>query len=252
MLRTQFCLTFLSLFFMGSAALHAEDLRLNGAQTTVAALIEPAKKDVESAIGAKLKVSATNTGKGLVDLIEGRADVALTSEGLDLAVASAKSAGKDVKADNLTMHEIMTQEVNFIVHPSNPVSKLTFAQLKDIHLGKIKNWKEVGGPDLPIQVFIDAPAGGTRALVKKFVLNGEEYGSNCRALDNVKRIHSNVADFKAGIGGVGAAFVDKSKVKVLETDSKLTRPLGFITMGTPSPQVSKMIDAYKQAASKIK
>lgn len=246
------CGILLALPFVFASASKAEDFRLNGASTTVAGLIDPLKGEVEKVTGLTFKVSTSTTGKGLVDLEEGRTEMALTSEPLDIAVETAKSAGKEVKIDSLKFHEILSQEIYFVVHPSNPISKLSFAQLKDIHLGKIKNWKEVGGPDLAITVFLDAPTGGTRAQIKKVLLEGQEYASTCKTLENVKRVNSNVADFKGGIGGVGAAFVDRKAVKVLESDNRLMRPLGFITKGDPNPKAAKVIAAFKDAAAKLK
>lgn len=40
-----------------------------------------------------------------------------------------------------------------IVNPSNPVEQLTREQLEQIFLGRIRNWKEAGGPDLKIVVY---------------------------------------------------------------------------------------------------
>ncbi|MDR1832048.1 MAG: hypothetical protein LBQ97_04860 [Fusobacteriaceae bacterium] len=37
----------------------------------------------------------------------------------------------------------------FFVNEKNPVDSLTAGQIRDIYGGKIKNWKEVGGPDIP-------------------------------------------------------------------------------------------------------
>jgi phosphate transport system substrate-binding protein len=36
------------------------------------------------------------------------------------------------------------------VHPDLPVSGLTITQLKDIYTGKIRNWRQVSGPNLAI------------------------------------------------------------------------------------------------------
>jgi phosphate transport system substrate-binding protein len=39
-----------------------------------------------------------------------------------------------------------------VVHPNNGIAGLTMEQLRAIYAGRITNWKELGGMDLPIQV----------------------------------------------------------------------------------------------------
>ena len=41
-----------------------------------------------------------------------------------------------------------------IVHKDNPVDNITFKQLKRIYLGKITNWKQLGGRDAPIELYV--------------------------------------------------------------------------------------------------
>lgn len=231
-------------------SLSAGEVRLNGATTTVNGLINPLKSAVEASTGLTLKVTGTNTGKGLVALVEGQADVALTSEPLDIAIAAAKVAGKDLNAAEFQLHSVKDDYAVFVVHPSNPVTSLTHDQIKAIHTGKITNWKEVGGPDLPIVVFTDTVTGGTRALIKKLSLDGEEYGPTCRPLESVRFVVSAVAELKNGFGGVGAGFVTGTNVKVVKSDP-VPRPLGFITRGAPSAEVQKVIDAFKAAQAKV-
>jgi phosphate transport system substrate-binding protein len=131
------------------------------------------------------------------------------------------------------------------------VSSLSKAQVRDIHTGKIKNWKEVGGKDMPITVFTDTVTGGTRALIKQEVMGGEEYAKSAVALASVKKVGDMVAAETGGFGGMGKGFVEAGKVKVIQTD-KLERPLGFITMGAPSDKVKKIIEAYKAEIKKAK
>jgi phosphate transport system substrate-binding protein len=232
-----------------SAFAFAGELRLNGASTTVNGLINPLKSAVEASTGTTLKVAGTNTGKGLVALIDGQADVALTSEPLDIAISAAKAAGKDLNAADFQIHAVKEDYVLFVVHPSNPVTSLTHDQIKAIHTGKIANWKEVGGADMPIVVFTDAVTGGTRALIKKLVLDGEDYGAACKPLESVRFVATSVSELKNGFGGVGAGFVDATKVKAVKSDV-VPRPLGFITKGAPTPEVQKMIAAFKAEAKK--
>lgn len=39
-----------------------------------------------------------------------------------------------------------------IVHPSNPVDNITISQVRDMYEGKITNWKQLGGPDRPLEL----------------------------------------------------------------------------------------------------
>lgn len=45
---------------------------------------------------------------------------------------------------------IVSEAFVFLTHKNNPVESLTFKQIQDIYTGKITNWIEVGGPDVPI------------------------------------------------------------------------------------------------------
>jgi len=147
------------------------------------------------------------------------------------------------------MHEIGKDEIVFVVHPSNPVDSLSWEQIRDIHLGKIVNWQQVGGKDLPINVYSDARTGGTRAMVKKLVLRGSEYGENVKSLTAVKRVAELVAQDAQGIGGVGRGFVNPAKEKVVQT-KKLECPLAFVTLGEPSPKVKQVIEAFRAQVAK--
>ena len=239
----------LSLLSMGFAAnAFAEELHLNGATTVLDRVIAPHKDAVEKKTGYKLEVVGNGTGKGLVDLHEGRCDAALVSEPLEIAVAAAKVAGKEVDISKLKFNIVAHDEIMFVVHPSNPVAKLTWEQLRDIHTGKIKNWQDVGGKNMPITVYSDTVTGGTRAMIKKVVMQDADYAASVMALTAVRKVADMVAADPAGIGGLGKGFVD-SRVKVVQT-KKVERPLGFVTIGAPSTKVKTVIDAYSAAVKK--
>lgn len=225
------------------AGVSAQPVRLHGATTVVDRVITPHRAAVEKATGQSLEVTGNGTGKGLVDLLEGRCDAALVSEPLPIAVAAAAVAGKTVEASRLQFGVIGHDEIVFVVNPANPVGALTWEQLRDIHAGKIKTWRALGGGDQPITVYSDTPTGGTRALVKSTVMAGQEYGSSVVALTAVRKVVDMVSADPTGIGGVGKGFVD-GRVKVLSS-RKLERPLGFVTLGAPSAKIKALIDAFK-------
>jgi len=130
------------------------------------------------------------------------------------------------------------------------VSKLSWEQIRDIHTGKITNWKDVGGKDQAIVVYSDATTGGTRAMVKKVVMGGAEYGPAVKAQTSVKRAGELVQGDEAGIAGIGRGFADPAKNKVVES-KKIERPLGFVTVGEPKAASKQVIDAFVKEAKAI-
>jgi phosphate transport system substrate-binding protein len=225
----------------------AEEVKLYGAASVVDRLINPHKDAVEKATGYALAVVSSNAGKGLIDLVEGKCDASLASASVETVAQAAKAAGKEVDISKLQMTVVKMDEVVFIVHPSNSVNKLTWEKIRDIHTGKITNWREVGGKDMAIVVFTDSLASATRGLIKQAVMGGQEYAQDANALDAVKKVNDRVAVTETGIGGLGLGFVDPKAVKVIDTQ-KVERPLGFITIGPPSDKVRKVIEAFRKEA----
>jgi phosphate transport system substrate-binding protein len=227
---------------------HADQVRLHGATTVIDRVITPHKGEVEKTTGHTLEIVGNATGKGLVDLHEGRCDASLSSEPVEIAVQAAAAAGKQVDRNKLQFTVVMNDEIVFVVHPSNPVESLTWEQIRDIQAGRIKNWKDVGGKDQPITVFADTPTGGTRAMIKNIVMGGTDFGPSVVSLTAVKKVADMVAADPTGFGGLGKGFVD-GRAKIVQT-KKLERPLGFVTIGAPTPGVKAVIEAYKAQVAK--
>lgn len=122
----------------GTAA--AETVKMTGASTVFNVVIAKTKAAAEKSSGHTVQVLSSNTGKGLVDLADGASDMAMVSEPLDIAIEAAAVAGKKIDAKSIQFFELAKDEIVFVVHPSNPVGKLTWEQIRDIHTGKITNW----------------------------------------------------------------------------------------------------------------
>lgn len=228
-------------------AARAAEVRLCGAASVVENLVQPHKAAVEKATGLSLIIEKSNAGKGLRDLIEGKCDAAMASASIETTVAAARSAGFSGSVPDLRLHVMKTSEVVFIVHPSNKVKTLSWDQLKDIHTGKIANWKQLGGKDLTIAVYTDAQASATRGLVQQVVMSGAPYATSAKAVGFVKEVNQEVARDERGIGALGLEFVDKSAVAVVQT-KKLERPLALVTIGEPSENIRKVLEAYRAAS----
>lgn len=222
-------------------------LRLHGAASVVDALVKPHAAAVEEATGVRLVVDRSNAGKGLRDLVEGRCELALASASLEATLDAARTAGLTAPAPDLRLHVAATSEVVFVVHPSNPVRRLTWEQLRDLHTGRITSWSGLGGPDRPVAIVTDAAASATRALIRQVVLGGAEYASSARAVAAVAEVNEAVARDPAAIGGLGREFADPARVAVVET-RKVERPLAFVSVGAPGAVAERVIEAFRAAA----
>ena len=57
------------------------------------------------------------------------------------------------RSNRLDEHVVALDAIAVIVNPQNPVSALSISQLRAIYSGQIKNWRDVGGRDAPIEFY---------------------------------------------------------------------------------------------------
>ncbi len=86
------------------------------------------------------------------------------------------------------------------VNPNLNVPGLTITQLKDIYTGKIANWNEVGGPNLPITPYSRRiEDGGTVEFFVDNILAEEEFGNNVKFIPTTTEAIRAVAEDQGGI-----------------------------------------------------
>lgn len=72
--------------------------------------------------------------------------------------------------NTMDVREIGLDALVFIVNEDNPVNSLTGDQIRDIYSGKITNWSEVGGEDLPIVAFQRPELSGSQTLMLNLMM----------------------------------------------------------------------------------
>ncbi|EDX72320.1 hypothetical protein MC7420_989 [Coleofasciculus chthonoplastes PCC 7420] len=86
------------------------------------------------------------------------------------------------------------------VNPDLQIPGLTITQLKDIYTGKITNWNQVGGTDLPIIPYSRRPEeGGTIEFFMDNILEGEEFGATVEFIRTTTQALRVLADNPGGI-----------------------------------------------------
>ncbi|MBI4681710.1 MAG: substrate-binding domain-containing protein [Nitrospirae bacterium] len=236
-----------------SIAWSEEIVKLHGSTTVQKRIMEPGKEALEKVTGIKLELVGNGTGNGLEDLVKGKCDAGMASEELADAVASMKAATGLEAPAVLKANVITTDIIKVIVHPSNSVAKLSKEQLKGLHTGKIANWKEVGGVDMPVIVVTSHLGSATKKVFQKMIMDGEPYVVGAIEVETTRKEIDNVGEFPEGIGAVSQGFINlpgnKEKVKIVETQ-EISRPLMLITKGEPSPAVKKVLDFFNGEGKK--
>ncbi|MFB2771784.1 PstS family phosphate ABC transporter substrate-binding protein, partial [Pelatocladus sp. BLCC-F211] len=86
------------------------------------------------------------------------------------------------------------------VNPNLNVPGLTVNQLKDIYIGKITNWQQVGGPNLEIKPYSRRlEEGGTVEFFDENVLEGKKFGANVQFIPTTTEALKEVAKNPGGM-----------------------------------------------------
>ncbi|WP_299412915.1 substrate-binding domain-containing protein [Acaryochloris sp. IP29b_bin.148] len=138
--------------------------------------------------------------------------------------APEDTIGQGSQASDLQLQQVPVayDGIAFAVHPSLPISGLTFHQLAKIYCGRVTNWKELGGPDLAIQPI--SLQGSADAMVKRFekdVLKFRPFGHNLRVAPTTTTAIHHLAATPGGIFfGSAATIVPQCAIKPLAIGRK--------------------------------
>ena len=138
-----------------------------------------------------------------------------------------------------------------LIHKDNPVENLSIEQLKAVFSGKIKNWKELGGFDEPVEPLVTSPISATHELFKRIVMEGAEF--KARVVEPDPSILLYVSGHRGAVGltsffllekpqGVKPVKPEGQEVSTSNPSYPLLRPLYLITSESPRPEVREFLD----------
>jgi phosphate transport system substrate-binding protein len=165
-----------------------------------------------------IQVTGGGSGIGIAALINNTTDIAASSRELK---EKEKALANE---NNITYSEINValDGLAVIVHPTNKISNLTMDELRDIFTGKIKNFSELGGGNLPIVLYGRENSSGTYEFFKEKVLGRNqsggqnEFAPSTQVLQGTASLAEAVSKDKKAIayGGVGY-FALRNDVKII-------------------------------------
>ncbi len=228
------------------ASAAAEELSYDGATSISSQILKDAAPRFEQKTGIKFaRVGTSGAGKGLTAALAGEVSVAGVSRALSPDEFGRRPYFQIIGYDALGV----------FVSDKNPVKMLSKAQLKGIYTGKIKNWKQVGGANLPI-VACSEPVHSGRATVDTFrstVLDGEPYGA-VREVEDASDCVKLAAGSPAVLGPATMAYaahgaralpldgIMPSRDDIRAGTYLLSRPLLLVSKARPTGALKQFFD----------
>jgi phosphate transport system substrate-binding protein len=227
----------------------ADYLSGSGCSVSNVGYLSELAKEYERRTGMKVFVRGGGSVVGIEDLRRGKVDFA--------AACRARESGAP---ENIQFVQVAWDVLVFIVHKSNPVDDISLEQVREIYSGRLENWGQLKGPDMPIRTFLARPKKGLSGVedsISRMVLNGKKPAKSGSIVDVASTgiVEQLVEDTPTGFATSGYASARKRNVKMLRLDGiaptfknieenryPLKRPLFILTVKNPGPDVKKFLD----------
>lgn len=204
------------------------------------------------------EVMVNTTPYAYENLMYGKVDMIFVFESSKEQMEKAKKLGVE-----LTFTPIGKESFVFFVNQKNEIDGLTLDQIKDIYSGKITNWKDVGGKNVPIRAYQRPEGSGSQTALQalmKDVPIMEAPRENIAA--GMGEIINRVSEYRNFENSIGYTFryysqemVGNNQIKLLSIDGveptketirsgeyPITMDFYIVTAGSDNPNVQKFID----------
>ncbi len=165
----------------------------------------------------QVQVTGGGSGTGISALINGTTDICNASRPMkDTEREQVKQKfGRDV-----VEIPVAKDGIAIYINEANKVDSLTVDQLRDIYLGKVTNWKDVGGADGKVILYGRENSSGTYEFFKEHVLNKQDFATATQTLSGTAAVVNAVGKDANGIGYGGEAYSKGVKVVKLRAGDK--------------------------------
>ena len=179
-----------------------------GGTAHIPVMKEAARQIMEANPAVRITEAGGGSGVGVQKVGEGIVQIGNTGRALKPA---------EVEKYGLVSFPFAIDGVAVAVNPANRVEGLTKAQIKDIFSGKIANWKEVGGADAPISLYVREDGSGTRETFEERALDKGASAAAANVVNSNGAMKTAIGQDPNAIGYVGIGHLDKS-IKGISVD----------------------------------
>ena len=230
--------------------LSAQQVVRVGALGAIPALFNPIRTSLEKDCGIRLVYSEMGAADGWTALAAGQLDLAVMATSMEGWVELMASRGVTVKPPFDYRHCIVgTDELSVLINPdvladaSMLAADLDKATLKKLFTGAIRNWKDVGGPDLPVVVVGWKKLQVTAKEFQTQALDGEPFAKTLTMLtcETIGEYLDLLGKTKGALGLGPLAITRSSKIWSPDQAPKLVRPFTLLLPDTQTEPMRKAV-----------
>lgn len=249
------------LIHIGTAAAESPlpTVHIRGSTNLMPMLQRVAENYMREHAEARIVVSAGGTARGYKSLIDGTADIAMASSAPTEQTLAFLNQGSPKFVSTTVGYVAMVPVVN----PGNTLHDLKMEELRDIFTGRVDNFKQIGGRDLPIKVLIGPPSDGlTESWRTTLIGDDDSHTPKVTILDERKRIKLVAADFGA-VSFISNGDLD-GRVKALTVDGEnadeenvrakryvLVAPLMLVTNEHPAAAARAFVGYFSSVSGRL-
>jgi len=200
---------------IAAAPAEAGDKQLNwvGCDISKLSFMDTVATAYERKTGVKISLVDGGATRGIREVVAKKADIGGT----------CRHAENVPEEQGVKLIPVAWDALVVAVHPSNPVNEITLEQVKGIFLGRLTNWKQLGGPDRPIVAMerkgtLSGVGAGARELI--FKDRKLQYHASVKLYESTRPLEEALETTVDGITLTGVSSARLRKVKMLKVEGK--------------------------------
>ncbi len=213
-------------------------------------------RDVVEALVEAFRLEQPDTEVELLPFTHsGAALVALRSGQMDVACITREPSREE--REGLVVYPFALDPLVFAAHRSAGVRAVTTQQVRWIYGGRVDNWKQVGGEDLPIFLLDRPEYTSPKRLLRRTIFSELEIAPHALVLESPDLMDEALTVYRGGIGytSLRAALGLGEQVVVLKLDGivpgpeavrsgryRLARPVSFAVRRGTHPGIRRFLE----------
>lgn len=195
-------------------------------------------------------IAASDSASAFAALREPTVKIGMSSRRIEPAEArQLRNFGAGNMIDVNQEHIVAVDSISVIVHPDNPIGVISMENLDLIFSGRVTNWSEIGGPDMPIKVYRREDGAGTQTVLEAvvFAASGRTMMEDAFVANSHDNMSSAVRNDPRAIGFIPTAFERGTKALALQGTCGITSSPTAFNAKTEEYPLQRRLYLYNRA-----